>query len=119
VLHVGGGTQTLLRVGNVALVLLVLLLLRRRRDWISSAGWATLGLLASLAWLVPWYIIWVLPLAALGTSIRLRRAAVVFSIFLVVTFVPAMPMFLNAHHLDPLDSPAGHASRLLQTKLAG
>ncbi len=46
---------------------------RRRRDWIVGAGWATLALIASLAWLVPWYVIWLLPLAALATSLSLRR----------------------------------------------
>jgi hypothetical protein len=118
VLGVGGGTPTLLRVANVALVAVVLLLLRRQRDWISGAGWGTLALISSLAWLVPWYIIWALPLAALGTSVRLRRAAVAFTVFLVITFSPATGMFLAAHHIDPLNTSAGHASRLLQQKLA-
>ena len=49
----------------------------------SRAGWATLALIASLAWLMPWYVIWVLPLAALGTSLRLRRAALALTVFLV------------------------------------
>ncbi len=115
---VGGGTPVLLRLANVALVAVVLLLLRRQRDWISGAGWGTLALISSLAWLVPWYIIWALPLAALGTSVRLRRAAIAFTVFLVITFSPATGMFLAAHHLDPLNTSAGHASRLLQQKLA-
>ncbi len=117
-LGVGGGTPGLLRAGNVALVVIVLLLMRRRSDWISSAGWGTLALIASLAWLVPWYIIWALPLAALGTSVRLRRAAIAFTVFLVITFSPATRMFLDAHHIDPLNTSAGHASRMLQQKLA-
>jgi Glycosyltransferase family 87 len=117
-LGVGGGTPFLLHVANVALVAVVLLLLRRQRDWISGAGWGTLALISSLAWLVPWYIIWALPLAALGTSVRLRRAAIAFTVFLVITFSPATGMFLAAHHLDPLNTSAGHASRLLQQKLA-
>jgi hypothetical protein len=115
---IGGGTPGLLRVANVALVVMVLVLLRRRGNWISAAGWSTLALVASLAWLVPWYIIWVLPLAALGTSIRLRRAAVAFTVFLVLTFMPATGMFMAAHGIDPLGSSVGHASKLLQNKLA-
>jgi len=66
----------------------VVVLLRRGRDWVSGAGWATLALIASLAWVIPWYVIGLLPLAALGTSVRLRRAAVALSVYLVVTFVP-------------------------------
>jgi hypothetical protein len=48
---------------NVLIVLVVGYQLLRRRDWLSGAGWATLALLASLGWLMPWYVIWLLPLA--------------------------------------------------------
>ncbi|MHB8656890.1 MAG: glycosyltransferase family 87 protein [Solirubrobacteraceae bacterium] len=116
-LGIGGGTPGLLRVANVVLVLAVLLLLRRR-DWISSSGWATIALVASLAWLVPWYIVWALPLAALGTSIWLRRAAVAFTVFLVIAFMPATGMFLSAHGIDLMGSSVGQASLTLQNKLA-
>jgi hypothetical protein len=116
-LHIGGGTPLLLRAGNVALVLTIAFLIRRRGDWLTSAGWATFGLIASLAWLVPWYLVWLLPLAALSTNIRLRRTAFALTVFLVATFIPATGMFLNSHGLDPLNTSAGHASRTLQHKL--
>jgi alpha-1,6-mannosyltransferase len=35
-------------------------------DWIRAAGWATLALLLATAWLLPWYLIWLLPLAAIS-----------------------------------------------------
>ena len=38
---------------------------------------------------MPWYVIWVLPLAALGSSVRLRRAALALTVFLVLTFLPS------------------------------
>ena len=117
VLHVGGGTPLLLRLANVALVVTVLFFLRRRGDWLTGAGWSTLALVASLAWLVPWYVIWVLPLAALGTSIRLRRAAVAFTVFLVLAFFPATAMLMAAEHIDPMATSAGQASVALQRKL--
>ena len=117
VLHVGGGTPLVLRVANIALVVTVLVSLRRRGDWIVGAGWSTLALVASLAWLVPWYVIWVLPLAALGTSVRLRRAAIALTVFLVLAFFPATALFLASHHIDPLATPAGQASQALQRKL--
>ena len=119
VLGVGGGTAGVLRAANVALVLVVLLCLRRKSDWLSGAGWATLALLASLAWLVPWYILWVLPLAALGSSVRLRRAALAFTVFLVLSFVPETGIVLIAHGLNPMGSPVGQASKALQRRLAG
>ncbi len=114
----GGGTPTLLRVFDVGAVAAVIVLLRRRGDWIARAGWATLALLASLAWLMPWYVIWLAPLAALGTSQRLRRATIALTVFLIVTFVPATALYLQAEGLNPLDTPAGHASALLQKKLS-
>jgi hypothetical protein len=116
---VGGGTATLIRAASVALVLTVVFLLRRRGDWISGAGWATLALVASLAWLVPWYVIWVLPLAALGSSVRLRRATLAMSAFLVIAFIPATGLFLAAHNINPMGGSAGQASWALQQKLAG
>jgi hypothetical protein len=38
----------------------------RGADWRVAAGYTTLALLASTAWLLPWYAIWALPLAAIG-----------------------------------------------------
>jgi Glycosyltransferase family 87 len=112
-----GGSAALLRLFDVGAVVAVILLLRRRGDWISRAGWATLALLVSLAWLMPWYVIWLAPLAALGSSQRLRRATLILNLFVVVTFLPAMSLFLHAHGLNPLGTPAGHDSAKLQKQL--
>jgi hypothetical protein len=59
----------------------------RGADWIAGAGWATLAGLLTSAWLTPWYAIWVLPLAAIGSSRRLRLASLVFCAYLVATRV--------------------------------
>jgi hypothetical protein len=117
-LGVGGGTPVLLKVATVLVVLAVAHQVYRRRDWLSGAGWSTFALIASLAWLVPWYIVWLLPLAALGTSIRLRQTAVALTVFLVIAFIPATPLFLSDHGINPLGTAAGQASRSLQHKLA-
>jgi hypothetical protein len=118
VIGIGGGTPALLKLANVALVLVVAHQIYRRRDWLSSAGWSTLALIVSLAWLVPWYVVWLLPLAALGTSVRLRRAAVALTMFLVFAFVPATGQFLSQHNINLLSSPVGQASTSRQDKLA-
>jgi len=60
---------------------------RRRLDWLTAAGWATLALLVSTAWLVPWYVVWLLPFAALARDPRLRGATLLFCLFVVVTRV--------------------------------
>jgi hypothetical protein len=60
---------------------------RGRLDWLTAAGWATLALLLSTAWLVPWYVVWVLPLAALSRDPRLRGATLLFCVYIVATRV--------------------------------
>jgi hypothetical protein len=112
-----GGTPTLLRLFDLAAVAVVLWLLWRRRDWVADAGWATLALLMTLAWLMPWYVIWVAPLAAIGSSVRLRRATLLFTLFIIVTFLPALGIFLSNHGIYPLSTKAGKASSALMRKL--
>jgi hypothetical protein len=114
---IGGGTPELLRVANVVLVIAVVCLIRRKGDWLSGAGWATFALIASLAWLVPWYVTWLLPLAALGTSVRLRRTTLALTAFLVVSFVPATGIILSKHGINPMGSSVGRASKALQHTL--
>ena len=55
-------------------------LLRRvwigKMDWITAAGWATFALLISAGLLLPWYVGWLVPLAALSTDRRLLAATI-------------------------------------------
>lgn len=112
VLHLGGASPGVEKAGEVVLVLVVCALLlkelrRRHPDWLSGAGWATLALLACTAWLMPWYIVWALPLAALSTSVWLRRAMVAFLAFVVLTFLPVDAMLLGSDlHVKMMRSPA-------------
>jgi alpha-1,6-mannosyltransferase len=115
---VGGGTSGVLRLANLALIVAVVLLIRRRGDWIANAGWATVALIASLAWVMPWYVIWVLPLAALSSSVRLRRTALALTVFLVLVFLPSSGKFWGLIHFNPLSGSAGQASQTLQGKLS-
>jgi alpha-1,6-mannosyltransferase len=48
-------------------------------DWIDGAGWATLALLIASSSLLPWYVAWMLPLAALAHDRRLWRMAIVMT----------------------------------------
>lgn len=74
------------------LVAFVLWLLRgvlRDRDrWIAATGWATLGVLLASAWLVPWYLLWLLPFAALAANYRLLVATTVFSAYTMAIAIP-------------------------------
>jgi hypothetical protein len=60
----------------------------RGADWVTCAGWATLALLLGTAWLLPWYATWLTPLAALGTSPRLRVATILLIAYVCATRVP-------------------------------
>jgi hypothetical protein len=57
-------------------------------DWLTSAGWATVALLVTTSWLLPWYVIWLLPLAALSESPRLRLVALGLGAFVIVLRIP-------------------------------
>jgi Glycosyltransferase family 87 len=48
-------------------------------DWIAGAGWAAFALLVTAASLLPWYVAWLMPLAALAGDRRLWKASLVLS----------------------------------------
>lgn len=102
-----GGTPSLVRDMNVLVVAVIGYELLRRRDWLSGAGWATLALLISLGWLMPWYVLWLLPLAALASNVRLRQVALLASVFLIVTFMPYTSIVLRRLEINPTASPVG------------
>ena len=52
------------------------------------AGWATFALLIASAWLVPWYALWLLPLAALAADRRLELATAGLCAWMLVIAVP-------------------------------
>ncbi len=68
----------------------------RGADWRVAAGWSTLALLMATAWLLPWYAIWPLPLAAVSGDRRLRAATLI---------VCAYAILIHLSLADPLLSP--------------
>jgi hypothetical protein len=60
----------------------------RGADWLESAGWAALGLLLATGWLLPWYLVWLLPFAALSRSGPLTAAALALTAFQLINRVP-------------------------------
>jgi alpha-1,6-mannosyltransferase len=52
---------------------------RGQTDWIDGAGWAMLAMLVASSSLLPWYVAWLLPLAALGRDRRLATTAIVLT----------------------------------------
>lgn len=89
-------SATMLTVGTVLLAAVVTAMLWqvwRGHSWIEAAGWATLTLLLALTWLMPWYLVWLLPLAALGESRRLRYATVALGLMAIFLRSPTPLLF--------------------------
>lgn len=61
----------------------------RGGDALTAAGWAFLALLASIASFAPWYLLWLLPFAALGRSRALRVGALLLTIYVIAVHLPA------------------------------
>jgi len=83
--------EAVAQVTFVAVVLVLAAGVWRGAGWVTALGWATLALLLAQAWLMPWYVAWLLPFAALGDSRRLRLAALLFTAFALVVRVPYPP----------------------------
>jgi alpha-1,6-mannosyltransferase len=62
----------------------------RTRRWLEGFGWATAALLATLVWEFPWYLVWLLPVAALVRGWTLRIAALFISLVLLWGYTPHM-----------------------------
>jgi hypothetical protein len=63
-------------------------------------------------------VIWLLPLAALGSSVRLRRVALGLTVFLVLVFLPSSGKLWSLIDFNPLSGSAGQASSSLQATLS-
>jgi uncharacterized BrkB/YihY/UPF0761 family membrane protein len=63
----------------LAAVCLVLLwrVWRGALDWIDAGAWTALALIITASSLLPWYVAWLIPLAALGSDRRMWRVALV------------------------------------------
>jgi alpha-1,6-mannosyltransferase len=86
-------TVPVMTIAHTALAVTALALLaavRRGADWIAAAGWLLLMLVVTTSFLMPWYTIWALPLAAISADRRLLTATL---------FIEAL---FFAHQLGPL-----------------
>ncbi len=61
----------------------------RGADPITAAGWAFLALIASIASFAPWYLVWLLPFAALTRSRSLRVATLLVTLYVIAVHIPA------------------------------
>jgi alpha-1,6-mannosyltransferase len=100
----GGETDTmrmLLSIVLVATIVWCCVSAYRSDDVITACGWASVALLLTLSWVLPWYVLWVLPLAALSSSRRLRVTAAVVGMYLIIAWAPASTLLWNAIGFHP------------------
>jgi hypothetical protein len=85
----GAGTiQVAALVLYAALVAWLALRVWRGEDWVRAAAWAAFGLLLATGWLLPWYLVWALPLVALSRDGALTAATLALVAFQLVNRVP-------------------------------
>jgi hypothetical protein len=107
---VGGENETVRIVMSAVLggsVLVCCAMAWRARDSLAASGWASVALLVTLSWVLPWYVVWVLPLAALAGSRRLRNVALALGVYLIVAWAPASTLLWNAIGFHPEKTPLG------------
>ena len=107
----GGETETLHVILSLGLIAVIFLCCWRvwRGGWdlITACGWATVALLVALGWVLPWYVMWLLPLAALSRSRALRRTALVLGAYLIVAWAPASGLLWSGIDFYPAKTPLG------------
>jgi hypothetical protein len=74
---------------------------------VTASGWASVALLVTLSWVLPWYVLWVLPLAALSSSRRLRVVALALGVYLIIAWAPASGLLWNAIGFHPEKTSLG------------
>jgi hypothetical protein len=106
-----GGETEGLRVALSGVLILVVLgccvLAWRRKDAITASGWVTVALLLTLGWVLPWYVLWLLPLAALSSSRRLRTTALVLGVYLIIAWAPASGILWDKLDFHPEKTSLG------------
>ncbi len=101
------GVRTVMSAVLALSVLACCVMAWRNRDTISPSGWASVALVLTLSWVLPWYVLWILPLAALSGSRRLRTAAVLVGVYLIVAWAPASGLLWNAIGFHPEKTSLG------------
>ncbi|MGA3363043.1 MAG: hypothetical protein ABSD82_13565 [Solirubrobacteraceae bacterium] len=106
----GGYTSEMRNVLTLALVAVIVgavIWVWRTRRWLTGCGAVTLALLVTLGWTLPWYIIWLLPFAALSRSRSLRIFAAVFGVYIFLAWMPYSTEILGFLHINPVTTNLG------------
>jgi hypothetical protein len=120
-LGLGGATTALRTIFTLALVATVLactIWAWRSRDWVMPCAVATLALLVTLSWVLPWYLLWLLPFAALARGRRIRIAAIVLGVYMFISWIPSATTVYRDLGIHPNTTILGRSeSRYLHSLL--
>jgi Glycosyltransferase family 87 len=113
-----GGVRTAARYVLVVVVAVAAAVVARRRQWaLSAMGLVLLASVVSLSWVMPWYLAWSLPFAALRSPRALAPLAVLACLWLGVAGIPQMPSLLHDVGWYPTRSATGHANHEYEVEL--
>jgi hypothetical protein len=116
----GGETEALHSVLTAALVVSIMLCCVqawRRGAAVTASGWSSVALLVTLSWVLPWYVLWVLPMAALSRSRRLRATALALGVYLIIAWAPASGFLWNAIGFHPEKTSLGRQHQRIVKEL--
>jgi hypothetical protein len=74
----------LLKIGLVLIVVHLMWRTWRGYDWVAASGWTLLAIAVTSTWLLAWYTLWSLPLAAVSRDRRLLVATLVVQALFIV-----------------------------------
>ena len=60
----------------------------RGGDWVRAAAWAAFGLLLATSWLLPWYLVWPLPLVAISRDRTLQLLTLALTAYQLGARIP-------------------------------
>jgi 4-amino-4-deoxy-L-arabinose transferase-like glycosyltransferase len=117
----GGADATLRTAGRGFLVVVVAVasgLVAWRRRWtLPAIGLVLLASVVSLSWVMPWYLAWALPFAALSLPRALIPMAVATCVWLGVAGTPQLPQLVHDVGWYPTRSATGHANHEYEVRL--
>ena len=87
------------------------------REWTTAAAWAAALLILTLGWVMPWYVIWTLPFAALSPRRAPRAAAIALTVVLFAMWAPAGVTTLHNLGWHGPHSPTAHANTVYMHRL--
>lgn len=83
-----GGIRLAAALLFAGLVAYLLVWTARGGDWIRAAAWATFALLLATAWLLPWYLLWPLPLVAISRDRTLQLLTLALTAYQLGARIP-------------------------------